>query len=93
VPRGPDQPSLLYLAGPSIGSTKNTMPDNGYIEAFNSKLRSECLNAHWSMTLADATEKLEDWRRYYNEDRPHSAIGYNVPIALHNPGDETSPSP
>lgn len=67
--------------------------DNGFIEAFNSKLRSECLNAHWFMTLADAKEKLEDWRRYYNEDRLHSAIGYNVPIALHNPGDATSPSP
>lgn len=67
--------------------------DNGFIEAFNSKLRTECLNAHWFMTLADAREKLEDWRRDYNEVRPHSAIGYNVPIAAHNPGGETSPSP
>jgi putative transposase len=67
--------------------------DNGFIEAFNSKLRSECLNAHWFMSLADAREKLEDWRRHYNEDRPHSAIGYNVPIALHYPRDAASPSP
>jgi putative transposase len=65
--------------------------DNGFIEAFNSKLRSECLNAHWFLTLADSREKLETWRRYYNEERPHSAIGYNVPIALHNPGGATSP--
>ena len=55
-------------------------------EAFNSKLRAECLNAHWFLTLEDAREKLEYWLRHYNEDRPHSAIGYNVPIALHNPG-------
>ncbi|WP_372605262.1 integrase core domain-containing protein [Actibacterium sp.] len=27
---------------------------------------------------ADAREKLEDWRRHYNKDRPHSAIGYKV---------------
>ncbi|MEO9612890.1 MAG: IS3 family transposase [Nitratireductor sp.] len=67
--------------------------DNGFIEAFNSKLRAECLNAHWFLSLADAREKLEDWRRYYNEVRPHSAIGYNVPIALQNPGGEASPSP
>ena len=67
--------------------------DNGFIEAFNSKLRSECLNAHWFMSLAGAQEKLETWRRYYNEDRPHSAIGYNVPIALHYPGGAASPSP
>ncbi|MFZ7094470.1 integrase core domain-containing protein [Primorskyibacter sp. 2E233] len=33
-----------------------------FIEAFNSKLRSECLNAHWFMSLADAQEKLEGWR-------------------------------
>ena len=64
--------------------------DNGFIEAFNSKLRSECLNAHWFLTLADSREKLETWRRYYNGERPHSAIGYNVPIALHNPGGATS---
>ncbi|SDI25247.1 putative transposase [Alloyangia pacifica] len=63
-----------------------------FIEAFNSKFRSECLNAHWFLSLADAREKLEDWRRHDNEDRPHSAIGYNVPIALHYPDDATSPS-
>lgn len=67
--------------------------DNGYIEAFNSKLRAECLNAHWFLTLADSRENLEDWRRYYNEVRPHSAIGYNVPIALQNLGGAASPSP
>jgi putative transposase len=38
--------------------------DNGFIEAFNGKLRAECLNAHWFMSLADAREKLEDWRRH-----------------------------
>lgn len=33
--------------------------DNAFIEAFNSKLRSECLNAHWFLSLQDACEKLE----------------------------------
>jgi len=65
----------------------------GFIEAFNSKLRSECLNAHWFMSLADAQEKPETWRWHYNEGRPHSAIGYNVSIDLHYPGGVTSPSP
>lgn len=37
------------------------------------------------MSFADAREKLKAWRRHYNEDRPHSAIGYNVPIAMHYP--------
>ena len=44
--------------------------DEVSIKAFNSKLWAECLNGHWFMSLADAREKLEDWCRYYNEDRP-----------------------
>ena len=67
--------------------------DNAFIEAFNGKLRQECLSAHWFLTLADAREKMEAWRRFYNEDRPHSAIGYNVPIALTNHGGEAGPPP
>ena len=64
--------------------------DNAFIEAFNGRLRAECLNAHWSMTLADAREKLECWRRDYNEVRPHGAIGNKVPISLLNPTSATS---
>jgi len=56
--------------------------DNAFVEAFNGRLRSECLNAHWFMSLADARPKLEDWRRYYNEERPHGAIGQKAPITL-----------
>ena len=56
--------------------------DNAFIEAFNGKFRQECLRTHWFLSLADAREKMEAWRRFYNEDRPHSAIGYKVPISL-----------
>jgi putative transposase len=66
--------------------------DNAFIEAFNSKFRGECLNAHWFLTLDDARSKMEDWRRYYNEERPHSGIGQMIPILLHNPADASSPS-
>lgn len=65
--------------------------DNAFIEAFNSKVRSECLNAHWFMSLDDARSKLEDWRRYYNEERPHSGIGQRAPILLHNADGASSP--
>jgi transposase InsO family protein len=44
--------------------------DNAFIEAFNSRFRAECLNAHGFMSRADAQKKLEDWRRYYNEGAP-----------------------
>lgn len=58
--------------------------DNAFIEAFNGRFRSECLNAHWFLSLADAREKSEAWRRYYNEERPHGAIGYKFPVELAN---------
>ena len=37
--------------------------DNAFIEAFNGRFRAECLNAHWFLSLADAAQKLETWRR------------------------------
>ncbi len=40
--------------------------DNGFIEAFSGKLRSECLNAHRFLLLQDACDKLGAWRRHYN---------------------------
>lgn len=58
--------------------------DNAFIESFNGKFRAECLNAHWFLTLEDARKKMEDWRRDYNEVRPHSAIGDLPPITLIN---------
>jgi putative transposase len=69
------------------------MPDNAFIEAFNGRFRAECLNAHWFLTLDDARSKMEDWRKYYNEVRPHGAIGNKPPITLQNhDGVPSSPS-
>jgi putative transposase len=45
------------------------------------------------MTLADAREKMDDWRREYNEFRPHGATGNKVPISLMKSGGATSPPP
>src|SRR6516162_4964941 len=57
--------------------------DNAFIEGLNGKLRAECLNAHWFLCLDEARRKCEAWRRDYNEIRPHSAIGNQVPAMLH----------
>jgi putative transposase len=67
--------------------------DNAFIEAFNGRFRAECLNAHWFLSLADAQEKVENWRRYYNEERPHGAIGQKSPIPLLNHDGAISPPP
>jgi putative transposase len=53
--------------------------DNAYIESFNGRFRQECLNEHWFLSLDDARDKVEAWRRDYNEERPHSALGNATP--------------
>src|SRR5690606_6144164 len=55
--------------------------DNPFIESFNGSLRDECLNTTWFMSLADARNKLENWRQDYNYFRPHSALA-DTPPAL-----------
>ena len=52
---------------------------NAFVESFNGRLRDECVNAHWFLSLADAKAKIEAWRRYYNESRPHTALGWLTP--------------
>ena len=57
--------------------------DNPFIESFNGSLRrDECLNAHWFLSLEDARQKIEHWRREYNEFRPHTALGGLPPNAF-----------
>jgi len=53
--------------------------DNAFIESFNSRFRQECLNEQWFVSLEDAKEKVETWRWHYNEQRPHSSLGYQTP--------------
>lgn len=52
---------------------------NAFIESFNGKFRDECLNEHWFLTLQEAQLVIEAWRREYNEERTHSAIGDVTP--------------
>lgn len=53
--------------------------DNAYIESFNGSFRDECLNTNWFLSLDDARQKIEAWRRDYNEFRPHSSLGNMTP--------------
>jgi putative transposase len=52
---------------------------NGFGESFHSRLRDECLNAEVFANLAEARVVIELWRREYNEERPHSSLGYRTP--------------
>ena len=53
--------------------------ENGYNESFNGKLRDELLNTEIFYTLKEAEVLIEQWRRHYNEVRPHSSLGYRPP--------------
>ena len=52
---------------------------NAYIESFNGKFRDECLNQNIFFDLNDAKRKIEDCRRDYNTERPHSSLGNETP--------------
>jgi putative transposase len=52
---------------------------NCFIESFNGRLRDECLNEHWFMSLPDARRIVEEWRIDYNRERPHSSLGNLAP--------------
>jgi hypothetical protein len=48
---------------------------NGHVESFHSRLRDECLNAHWFRTLHDITSTLATWHKEHR----HSSLGYRTP--------------
>jgi transposase InsO family protein len=53
--------------------------ENGYIESFNGKLRDELLNGEIFTTLLEAQVLIENWRKEYNQIRPHSSLGQQPP--------------
>ena len=53
--------------------------DNRFIESFNGRLREECLNDNWFMSLQSARDIVETWRLDYNTSRPHSSLNDLTP--------------
>src|SRR5208282_2108709 len=52
---------------------------NARVESFHGRLRDECLSVSWFQNLFDARRKIAAWRIEYNEERPHSSLGYQTP--------------
>lgn len=48
--------------------------DNCFVESFNSRFRAECLNSHYFDSISEAKMIIEEWRKEYNEFRPHSTL-------------------
>jgi putative transposase len=53
--------------------------ENGYIESFNGKMRDELLNGEIFDTILEARVITEQWRKEYNQKRPHSSLNYRPP--------------
>jgi putative transposase len=51
---------------------------NGKEERFNGSVRDECLNLHLFTSVSDASRRLTSYRHHDNEERPHSALGYQT---------------
>ncbi len=57
--------------------------DNGIIEAFNGRLRQECLNESWFLSLEDARQKVEAWRQEYIRSDLMERWGMCLPLSMH----------
>ncbi len=57
---------------------------NAFVESLNGKFINEYLNQNWFRTIIDAEFKIKQWRFHYNNERPHSSLGYMTPVAFSN---------
>jgi putative transposase len=55
---------------------------NGFAESFHSRLRDEFMDGEVFYGVKEAQVRLESWRRYFNEERLHSSLGYRTPVAF-----------
>lgn len=53
---------------------------NGINESFNGKFRDECLNQEWFRHRLEAKVIIEDFRKHFNHQRPHSSLRYLTPV-------------
>jgi putative transposase len=64
-----------YRKGVKLNFIRPGKPiENAFAESFIGRLRDECLNTNWFMNLRHARDIIEDWRKDYNEVRPHSSL-------------------
>jgi putative transposase len=78
---GPEFTSRAFLAWTTLHGIRHILiqpgrpMQNSKIESFNGKFRDECLNEQWFQSLPQARDCIAEWRKDYNEVRPHSSLG------------------
>ncbi len=74
---------LAYFDGVKLDFSRPGKPrDNAVIKSFNGRLRDECLNQHWFLSLHEAKRLTEAWRGDYNRVRPHASLGHRTPFEV-----------
>jgi putative transposase len=69
-----------YRKGVKLNFIRPGKPvENAFAESFNGRLRDECLNDNWFLSVKHAREVIEAWRKDYNIARPHSSLGGLAP--------------
>ena len=69
-----------YRRGVKLNFIRPGKPiENAYAESFIGRLRDECLNENWFISLKHARGIIESWRIDYNEGRPHTSLGGLTP--------------
>ena len=69
-----------YSTGVKLNFIRPGKPiENAYAESFIGRLRDECLNENWFISLRDAKDIIKAWRIDYNNGRPHSSLAGLTP--------------
>ena len=69
-----------YRKGVKLSFIRPGKPiENAFAESFNGRLRDECLNTNRFLSVKQAREIIESWRKDYNTVRPHSSLGGLAP--------------
>jgi transposase InsO family protein len=64
---------------------------NGKEERFHRTLKAELLGTRWFSTLHELQRELDRWREVYNHERPHEAIGLEVPASRYTASNRSYP--
>ena len=69
-----------YRKGVKLNFIRPGKPvENAYAESFTGRLRDECLNTNWIVSVRHARKIIENWRLDYNEVRPHISLKGKTP--------------
>jgi len=63
----------------------------GKLERFHRTLKLELLKHYSFANRMEAQAGFDWWRKIYNEERPHEAIGFEVPLTRYKPSERNYP--